>query len=281
MTDLTTPGEVNAAVDNKSTAHAISKAGGHSGYVVEGVDIASFYPEIMTANLNGFAHVSTTGLDIVLDGGEAFVWGWLCRDRQTTITLPASATTRVCVGFNPDAVLTTGQAPTNNDNIILDVESAFTNGAPKLPLYEVTTTATAVSTINDVRPLGPASANSNTFATKALRTEYESFRSSGGAIGGPITIPRLIFDEGTVRILYDQDKTGDPIYIQRDIASTETALSIVGTNVGVGTETTPEVQLDVQGKIHKDGKDVVASPSGDYEIQKNGTDGLGVINFKT
>jgi len=35
------------------------------------------------------------------------------------------------------------------------------------------------------------------------------------------------------------------------------------------------------GKITESGNDVVSSPDGDYDIQKNGTDGAGVINFKT
>lgn len=159
MTDITTPGEINCAVDNKSTAHAISKAGGHNGYVVDGVDIAQFYPEVNTANLNGFAHASSTGLDVILDGGEAFVAGWLCRDRQTTVSLPASSTTTVSVGVNPESTLATGEAPTDNDNIILDVAGEFTNGAPKLDLYEVETTATSISTVTDNRPLSRGEAD--------------------------------------------------------------------------------------------------------------------------
>jgi hypothetical protein len=35
------------------------------------------------------------------------------------------------------------------------------------------------------------------------------------------------------------------------------------------------------GDITESGQDVVSSPTKDYEIQKNGTDGNGIINFKT
>lgn len=154
MTDVSTPAEQNAILDNKSTSHAISKAGGHNGYVVDGVDISQFYSEIDTTSVNRFDQVSTSGLDLTLAGGEAFVSGWLCRDVQTTISLPASSAVTVCVGFNPDAVLSSGESPADNFNIILDVESAFTNGAPKLPLYDVETTSSSISTVTDIRPIG-------------------------------------------------------------------------------------------------------------------------------
>jgi len=53
----------------------------------------------------------------------------------------------------------------------------------------------------------------------------------------------------------------------------------------VGTDSNP---VDVEAytvvadnTMTESGNDVVSSPDSDYEIQKNGTDGSGVINFKT
>lgn len=160
MTDLTSPGEINAVVDNKSIAHSISKAGGHSGYVVDGTDIATFYSDIDTTSINAFAHLSTSGLDMTFDGGEAFVYGWLCRDTQTTVSLPSSSVVTVSVGFNANALLSAGETPADNDNVILDTDAGFDADDPKLPLYEVETTDTAVSSVTDVRPLGQIEADS-------------------------------------------------------------------------------------------------------------------------
>lgn len=302
MTDVSTPAEVNASVDNKSTAHAIHKAGGHSGYVVNGIDISQFYPELTTTGINGFAHASSTGLDITLDGGEAFVSGWLCRDRQTTITLPASATTRVCVGFNPDAVLTAGQAPTDNDNVILDVESAFGNGAPKLPLYEITTDATTILSVTDVRPMGPSNANSTMFASAtdhdalraehdSLATDYNSFRSAGGTIGGDVTIQGaslnmpnvsgnagLILTDGSRYSTYQGWTT---IYSY----SNDGGLGVRFRNPNSGGDlfnvASDTGNATLKGLMTQQGRSVVDSSAGHYEIQKNGTDGAGIINFKT
>jgi hypothetical protein len=53
----------------------------------------------------------------------------------------------------------------------------------------------------------------------------------------------------------------------------------------VGTSSDPvDVEantITAANSITENGNDVVSSPDSDYEIQKNGTDGSGVINFKT
>jgi len=47
----------------------------------------------------------------------------------------------------------------------------------------------------------------------------------------------------------------------------------------VGTASSP---VDIEAAtIIENGQDVVSSPDDDYEIQKDGTDGPGIINFKT
>jgi hypothetical protein len=49
---------------------------------------------------------------------------------------------------------------------------------------------------------------------------------------------------------------------------------------------TPDSELEAEkviarSSITENGQDVLSSPDGDFEIQKNGTDGNGIINFKT
>lgn len=208
MADLTLPGEIDAEIDNRTTAHSISKAGGHSGYVVQGADISPFYASLDESAVNSFAHVSDSGLDITIDAGEAYLYGWLCRDRQTTVTLPASSTVTVCVGYNVESILGDTESPPENDNIVIDIESNFGNGNPCLELYEVTTTSSAIDSITNVRPMGPSEVQSDFFATDgqhnslrndhdSLKSDYDSFRSSGGSIGGAATIGGDLTVNGT------------------------------------------------------------------------------------
>ncbi len=53
----------------------------------------------------------------------------------------------------------------------------------------------------------------------------------------------------------------------------------------LGTSTNPvSVEADsinTSQSITENGQDVISSPDDDYEIQKDGTDGTGIINFKT
>lgn len=179
MTDLTTPGEVDAAIDSATVAHAIGKAGGHDGYVVDGVDLAGGFSVMDTTNINGFEHVSDSGLDITFDGGEAFIWGWLARDTQTTVTLPASSTVTISAGFDISATLSAGESPADSENIIIGQDSAFADADPRVPIYEVTTNSSSVTDATSVRPLGRAEAS----APWAQTDPYEH----PSTLPGPIT----------------------------------------------------------------------------------------------
>lgn len=60
------------------------------------------------------------------------------------------------------------------------------------------------------------------------------------------------------------------------------AQTAVGT---IGTASSPvdveAASINTSQSITENGQDVISSPDDDYEIQKDGTDGTGVINFKT
>ena len=53
----------------------------------------------------------------------------------------------------------------------------------------------------------------------------------------------------------------------------------------VGTASQPvdveAATINATQSISENGQDVISSPDDDYEIQKNGSDGQGIINFKT
>lgn len=145
MSDLTTPGEIDAAADNRSTGYAFDKSG-IGPWIVDGVDIADAYTSIDDAALNAFAYNGTAsaGLDAVFDPGEAYVAGWLVRDTQSTVTLPDNATTTVYLGYDPDVTLGAGEAPADSQNVIVGADADFGANDPRVPIYTVTTSAGAI-----------------------------------------------------------------------------------------------------------------------------------------
>lgn len=406
MSDITLPAEIDAAIDNKATGQAIAKAGGHSGYVVRGADIAGLYSSLDGSNVNSFAHLSSSGLDMTLDGGEAFVYGWLCRDRETTVSLPASSEVTVCVGYDPEALLGTDTAPPDNDNIVIAPEADFTAEQPYLPLYDVTTTSSSISSVDSVRPMGPSEARSDSFASAsdhdALRDEFDDLIGGNGTINGDLVIDTstgsnsfvisrnggynqalmasITDTSGGWTYENDEEKTtltwtvnandtensdgtdansaelqlrtdpsgsfftldGDTIYhagnsdfLPRSGGTITGSLTVEGSEITMPNATgnsglmfgsgvaysvyegqatmyayssegstgwrfrNPDDAgnmftvdnttgdgwlrggLDTGGRITQDGNDVVDSPDGEYEIQVDGTDGAGIINFKT
>lgn len=151
MADLVTPGETGAAIDSRSAGAAMEKAS--LPWIVDGVDLAGYYSAVDETALDGFRHATTTDLTVTIAAGEAYVNGWLVRDRTTDVTLPASATTRVYVGYDASAILGQDQAPAASENVIVGPESAFDPGDPRALLYEFTTDGTTVTASTDHRKL--------------------------------------------------------------------------------------------------------------------------------
>lgn len=154
MTDLTTPAEIDGAADPVAAAHAWAKSGPRP-WIVNGVDIADAFTALDTTGINGFAfnEAASAGLDAVFDGGEGYGYGWFARDRQTTVTLPPNATTTVYVGWDVEAVLGTGEAPADSENVILGLDADFAAVDPQIPLYELTTDDTTITNPADRRLL--------------------------------------------------------------------------------------------------------------------------------
>lgn len=152
MTDLVTPGEVNAEIDNLSAGHAWQHSGA-GGWIVDGVDIAGNFSTIDTTGVSGFSHDATSGLTLTFSGGEAYVGGWLVRDRTTDVTVPDGATSIVYVGYDPGQTLASGEAPADNENVVIGTASAFDATMPKAALYEVTASGGTVDSVTDLRKL--------------------------------------------------------------------------------------------------------------------------------
>jgi hypothetical protein len=71
-----------------------------------------------------------------------------------------------------------------------------------------------------------------------------------------------------------------------DLANPQDPKGHGATHAAGGSDSLAGEQVDVadlnaNGSITENGQDVISSPDDDYEIQKDGTDGSGVINLKT
>lgn len=173
MTDLVTPGEIDGEVDNLAAGHAWAKAGS-GAWIVDGADIANAYPALDETVLNGFAHTGSTGLDVDIAPGEAYVAGWLCRDRATTVTLPASSLTTVYLGWDASATLGSTQAPADSENVIVGLEGDFAAEDPGIPIWTFETDGSGVIGTEDHRllnqPLWVDHDTGETHITTPLRT---------------------------------------------------------------------------------------------------------------
>lgn len=298
MTDLVTPGEKYAAADPRSMGHAWGKAATGS-WIVDGADIAGSYSSLDETAMAAFSIATTSGHDVTLNAGEGYVAGWLARDRTTTRTLPASATTTIYLGYDAGAILNDGQAPNESDNIIIGPDSAFDAGDPRTPLYTFTTDGSGILSaetddhrqlrkpveydpLNDTvdvdatltergNPVATDAELSNHAADDAAHHAPYTDTDAVGAIeaeallalSGDVETPGYVDADTRVsstyfrlrgsRFHYDPDLSGTATHFQRDSATAETALTFVGTSVGIHEMTNPQAPVHLGGTTRVDG----------------------------
>lgn len=267
MTDLSTPGEINAAVDNVSTAHAIEKAGGHSGYIVDGTDISEFYSDLSSADIDGFAYQGSTGLDVTVAGGEAFCAGWFCRDRMTTVTLDANTTTTVYAGFDLLAVLDLagGESPADNENVIIGPASAFPAESPRLALYEFTTDGSSVTASEDLRALGDPNMSGDPLSDEQV-TYLEDFYVpiSGGTFTGETTVDADLLVFGNQLYSSGEIRARDGLSVENGSdADVSGNAYIHGNLVHFGTRAQFDGDVDIGGNFTVDGTATLGSTTAD------------------
>ena len=81
----------------------------------------------------------------------------------------------------------------------------------------------------------------------AHHTSLENARKENNLLEGNVEL------SSAVQLKYDTDKTDSPLHFQREETSQETALTILGTKVGIGGETSPSSALDVRGDLNVSG----------------------------
>ncbi len=227
-----------------------------------------------------FDHVGTSGLDVTIDTGEAMVSGSIiARDDQTTITLPEStAGITVQAGYHPDSI----------DSVQVDVSGNFASGTKTIDLWEFDTNSTDVTATTNLRTLGPVISveNSRYETDDGSGTTVDNTDALGGV--GAANYARTDINEsfdGAVdingQLAIDQENS----HIELQETDTSQIYRIGGSNEHLNL-----FDPDGPGIIRIRGSDglvetkdglIVTSGSTAYEIQKDGTDGSGIINFKT
>jgi len=163
MTEKVNPSPFRPAEAFK-TAGAVYYNSGEDNYVVRQSDtttIATQDDGIDETTFTAFDIVtSPSSLEITIEPGEAFIFGsWLAKDTDTTITLSASSTETIFVGWDKDA---------SNEVIIGPDDGRFAttsgNTDQKIPLWDLTTDGSGVTSTTD-------------------RRAYGTFETSGGFIG--------------------------------------------------------------------------------------------------
>lgn len=251
MTDLTTPGEIGAAADNRTAGWAWAETNIHP-WIHPSSFLSGDYSSIDTTGVNAFQYSATdsTGLTAVFDGGEGFIYGWLVRDTQSSVDLPANASREtVYVGYNPGASLASGEAPADSANVIVGTSSAFASTDPRIEIYDFDTDGSSITNVYDRRRTRRAVEYDNFEGVVKVVTDDGSTRAFDVDMESGLTRALEDFEVGGGRIYYDSDKTGKTVHVQRDKTSAETALTFEGTDVGVGGQTAPTYPLDVNGMV--------------------------------
>jgi hypothetical protein len=173
MTDRAQPGAIDSVIRNDELAQVFGRFS--EGFVVPGSDptpAAQRRGEIDESALDGFSlTTSATSLDVTVSPGEAFVSGWVCRDVDTTLTLPANATTDIVVGFDPDAIFDP-QVDANRDaadETVVDLAGNVDATTPTTVIHRVTTGGSGVTVSERVARVGSSVQAESLSASGALR----------------------------------------------------------------------------------------------------------------
>jgi hypothetical protein len=158
MTDRVQPGAIDSIVRNDELSQIFGQFS--PGYVVPGSNptpASERRSEIDETALDAFSLTGTTGFEVTIAPGEAFVGGWCARDQATSITLNANTTATIVVGWSPDAIFDP-QIQSNRDEAdkTIVAPAASTNpDHPTTPIFDVATDGSGVTTTTDRRQLGP------------------------------------------------------------------------------------------------------------------------------
>lgn len=157
---------------------AMARHGGHNdGWIVPptAVLIADDVTGLASGPYNAFENTGQSGLDVSFANGEAMVYGGpLARDTSTTITLTDNQNNQVVY---------VGYEPLSNNQVVIGVESDFTDEARKVSIWEFDTANGSVTATTDQRTID------ETIAVRNSR--YETTDGSGVAVDSAESIGNI------------------------------------------------------------------------------------------
>jgi len=173
MTDRAQPGAIDSLIRNDELAQIFGRFS--DGFVVPGnkpTPAAQRRSDIDETALDTFSlSTSSSSLAATVAPGEAFVSGWVCRDADTTLTLPAFDTADIVVGFNPDAIFDPNVDPDRDaaDETIVDLADNVDATTPTTVAHRVTTDGTGVTSSERIARVGSSIQTELLSATEALQ----------------------------------------------------------------------------------------------------------------
>jgi hypothetical protein len=148
MTDRAQPGAIESIVRNDELSQGLSAF--TTGGIVSGsnpTDASIRRSDIDETALDAFSLTSSaTSFDVTVAPGEAFLGGWLCRDTNTTLTLPANSTTDIVIGHDIDAIFDPTTDPDRDaaDEVIVDLSANVASDIPQVIAHRVETDGSGV-----------------------------------------------------------------------------------------------------------------------------------------
>jgi len=200
MTDRAQPGAIDSLIRNDELAQVFGRFS--EGFIVPGSDptpAAQRRGNIDETALDAFSlTTSASSLDVTVAPGEAFVSGWVCRDVDTTLTLPANSTVDIVVGFNPDAIFDPNVDPDRDaaDETIVDLNGNVDPTTPTTVAHRVTTDGSGVTSSDRIARVGSALDVESLSTTDLLADSLSATSLSTGTLTDQITDTQLDTSSG-------------------------------------------------------------------------------------
>jgi len=173
MTDRAQPGAIDSLIRGDELRQVFGRFS--EGFIVPGSDptpAAKRRGDINETALDAFSlTTSASSLDVTVAAGEGFVGGWFCRDRPTTLTLPANTTVDIIVGFNDQAIFDPNVDADRDDadEVIIALAQNTNDDLPTTVAHRVTTDGSGVTSSGRIARVGSSVQIESVSATTALR----------------------------------------------------------------------------------------------------------------
>jgi len=173
MVDRAQPGAIDSLIRGDELRQVFGRFS--DGFIVPGSDptpAAKRRGDIDETALDAFSlTTSASSLDVTVTPGEGFVGGWFCRDRPTTLTLPANTTVDIVVGFNDQAIFdpNTDADRDDADEVIIALAQNTSDDLPTTVAHRATTDGSGVTSSERIARVGSSIQVESVSATTALQ----------------------------------------------------------------------------------------------------------------